>query len=173
MSCGIIKSLRNNTKNNRQWDSLVGYTVDQLRKHLEKRFKFGMTWENYGKWHIDHKIPISAFNFEKPEDIDFQRCWSLKNLQPMWAKENISKHDNLEKPFQPALILEFYPKCLNINAKSPTRLLNANAKATEQELVSMSRIPDRECYPDESPRRGCRIVGMAGQPENNNRQRPG
>jgi hypothetical protein len=64
-----------------------------------------MTWGNYGQWHVDHKIPISAFNYETPDDIDFKRCWALKNLRPMWAKENISKGAKLDKPFQPALAL--------------------------------------------------------------------
>ena len=93
-----------NNKNNRHWEDLVGYTVDILKKHLEKRFKPEMTWENYGAyWHIDHKIPIAAFNFEKPEDLDFRRCWSLKNLQPLESKQNMSKGAKIDKPFQPSL----------------------------------------------------------------------
>ena len=100
-------SLCGGVKNGRHWETLVGFTVDQLKKHLEKQFKPGMNWENYGKqgWEIDHIIPISAFNFEKTEDIDFKRCWALKNLQPLWAKENLRKHAKLTKPFQPALAI--------------------------------------------------------------------
>jgi hypothetical protein len=62
-----------------------------------------MTWENYGDWHIDHKIPVSAFNFSKASDIDFKRCWKLSNLQPLWAAQNVSKGNKLERPFQPSL----------------------------------------------------------------------
>jgi len=107
MSSAVYNALSSN-KNGRGWELLVGYTVIQLKKHLEKNFKHGMSWNNYGKngWHIDHIIPQSAFNFEKPEDIDFKRCWALKNLQPMWAKENISKGDRLQKHFQPSLIFK-------------------------------------------------------------------
>ena len=97
-------SLKGN-KNGSHWESLIDYTVDQLKKHLEKRFKPGMNWDNYGKWHIDHKIPISKFNFTSSEHIDFKRCWGLKNLQPLWAIENIKKKDKLDKHFQPALLL--------------------------------------------------------------------
>ena len=94
------------SKANRHWEELVGFTVDQLRIHLEKRFKPGMTWENYGTfWQVDHKIPIAVFNYEKPEDIDFRICWSLKNLQPLGKKENASKCAKIEKPFQPALAM--------------------------------------------------------------------
>jgi len=54
---------------------------------------------------LDYKIPVSVFNFTTPEHEDFTRCWSLKNLQPMWAKENMSKSAKLEKHFQPRLAL--------------------------------------------------------------------
>ena len=105
---GIHQSLSKGIKNNRKWELLVGYTVEQLKHHLESQFKDGMTWLNMGKWHIDHIIPISAFNYEKPEDIDFKKCWELSNLQPMWAIDNFKKHDKLEKPFQPSLAIGDY-----------------------------------------------------------------
>jgi hypothetical protein len=105
MSSHIWYSLHRGEKRYRKWESLVGYDVVRLLGHLEKRFKPGMTWNNYGEWHVDHIIPISAFNFEKPEDIDFKRCWTLENLQPLWAKENLVKHKKIDKPFQPSLRL--------------------------------------------------------------------
>jgi len=106
ISARISQSLGSGIKASRHWEDLVGFTIDQLKTHLEKRFKFGMTWENYGTyWSIDHKIPISAFNFNKPEHFDFQRCWSLKNLQPLEVKENSRKKNKLAAAFQPALAL--------------------------------------------------------------------
>ena len=39
----------------------------------------------------------------KPEHTDFKKCWSLKNLRPLWSLENMSKNDKLYKPFQPSL----------------------------------------------------------------------
>lgn len=100
----INKSLRK-TKNGRSWELLVGYTAQKLKKHLEKHFLPGMTWDNYGEWHIDHRIPITAFNYEKPEDIDFKRCWALENLRPLWAPDNRRKLNKINKPFQPSLLL--------------------------------------------------------------------
>jgi hypothetical protein len=101
------ESLRKGMKAGRHWETLVGYTVDQLKTHLEKLFKPGMTWENYGTaWHIDHKTPVAVFNFEKPEDIDFRICWSIKNLQPLEASINMSKGARIEKPYQPSLALK-------------------------------------------------------------------
>ena len=92
-------------KAGQRWEDLVGYSVDKLKKHLENQFSQGMNWSNYGKygWHIDHKIPIRAFNFKSPEDEDFKRCWALENLRPLWAKENLSKGGKLDRPFQPQL----------------------------------------------------------------------
>ncbi len=107
MKGGIRRSLRNSSKEGRMWESLVGYTWGDLKRHIEKQFILGMSWENYGPvWHIDHKIPISAFNFSSPEDIDFKRCWSLKNLQPLWANDNVRKQDKLISPFQPSLLIK-------------------------------------------------------------------
>jgi hypothetical protein len=100
------ESLRKGMKAGRHWEALVDFSVDQLKTHLEKLFQPGMTWGNYGTvWHIDHKIPVAAFNFESPDDIDFKVCWSLKNLQPLDANKNMSKRDKVEKPFQPALAI--------------------------------------------------------------------
>jgi hypothetical protein len=107
MSGGIYKSLVHGAKGGRGWEILVGYNLQQLMRHLEKHFLPGMTWDNYGRggWHIDHKIPKSAFNYAAPEHEDFKRCWALTNLQPLWERENISKGDKLSGPFQPTLAI--------------------------------------------------------------------
>jgi hypothetical protein len=75
--------------------NMVGYSALDLKEHLEKQFIDGMTWENYGEWHIDHIKPISLFVFESVDDKEFKECWSLNNLQPMWGVENIKKSNKL------------------------------------------------------------------------------
>lgn len=70
---------------------LLGYTIEELMTHLEKQFTDGMTWENYGQWHVDHIRPMSSFKFESPEDPEFKACWVLDNLQPLWGPDNLSK----------------------------------------------------------------------------------
>lgn len=90
----ICRSL-NGGKGGKSWESLVNYTYNDLKNHLENLFISGMNWKNMGKWHIDHKIPISAFNFTKPEDKEFQKCWALSNLQPLWATDNLKKSNRL------------------------------------------------------------------------------
>jgi hypothetical protein len=70
---------------------LLGYTIEELMNHLEKQFVNGMTWDNYGEWHVDHIRPMSSFNFTSPEDPEFKECWRLENLQPLWWPDNLSK----------------------------------------------------------------------------------
>ena len=70
---------------------ILQYTPEQLINHLELQFKDTMCWDNYGEWHVDHKLPITHFNISEMGDEEFMRCWSLDNLQPMWGIENIRK----------------------------------------------------------------------------------
>jgi len=103
---GAIYCSLKGIKNGRHWESLVDYKLSDLKKHLEKQFRTGMSWENYGKiWVIDHIVPKSVFNFKRPEDIDFKRCWKLENLRPLFTRENLTKWAKLDKPFQPMLRL--------------------------------------------------------------------
>lgn len=101
----VRRGLTPGSKIGRRTFEILGFTAEELRAHLEKQFLPGMSWENYGEWHIDHKVPLSAFNYETPDDIDFKPCWALSNLQPLWAPDNLSKKDKLEQPFQPSLLL--------------------------------------------------------------------
>lgn len=87
--CGMIaRSLRGKTDKTR---NLLGYSVDQLRTHLESKFVETMSWENYGKgvgqWSIDHIRPISKF----PASATIKEINSLENLQPLWHSENCRK----------------------------------------------------------------------------------
>lgn len=77
---------------------LVGCSIECLKQHLEKQFKFGMSWANYGtgwngkgmqEWHIDHIIPCASFDLSQPEEQ--KKCFHYTNLQPLWAEENWSK----------------------------------------------------------------------------------
>jgi len=78
------------TKNN-NIESLLGCNIDFLKKYIAKKFTKGMSWDNYGLygWHIDHIKPCSSFDLTKPEQQKL--CFHYSNLQPLWAKDNISK----------------------------------------------------------------------------------
>lgn len=87
----ISHAIKGRTKGGRSWTKLVGYGLQELRAHLELQFLPGMTWENYGEWHIDHIIPVASFTYESYDSEEFKRCWGLPNLRPLWGKENIGK----------------------------------------------------------------------------------
>ena len=95
MSTAIGRSLKENNKAGRHWETLVPYTLEDLKQYLENLFQPKMSWNNYGEWHVDHKIPRSSFKFANSEDKEFQKCWALKNLQPLWAEENLRKCNKL------------------------------------------------------------------------------
>ena len=76
------------SKKNKTFE-LVGCTPQQLKEHLEKQFREGMTWDNHGMygWHIDHIIPLSSATTEE----ELYKLCHYTNLQPLWAEENLSK----------------------------------------------------------------------------------
>lgn len=68
---------------------LIGCGKFELRCHIERQFKPGMTWENHGAWHIDHIRPCCSFDLSIPEQQ--YACFHFSNLQPLWAAENLQK----------------------------------------------------------------------------------
>lgn len=103
----IRRSLIKGTKNKRKKYDLLNYNYRKLKKHLNSTMPNGFTWQDFldGKLHIDHIIPISAFNFDKPEHLDFKRCWALNNLQLLSKGDNIKKSNKINHSFQPSLKL--------------------------------------------------------------------
>lgn len=81
---------------------MVGYKLEELEKHLQSTVPKGYTWQDFldGELWIDHIIPVSVFNFTKPEHEDFKRCWALENLRVIPARENMEKGARLYEPFQ-------------------------------------------------------------------------
>ena len=70
----------------------LGCSVKYLKAYIADKLRQNMTWDNYGKWHIDHIKPCSSFDLSKPEQQ--RRCFHYSNLQPLWAKDNLSKGEN-------------------------------------------------------------------------------
>lgn len=100
----LIRMSLKNRKDGYRWEQLVGYTLKDLMRHLERQFTSEMNWANYGSyWQIDHVTPVSAFNFDNFNHIDFIRCWELSNLQPLEKIRNNRKGIRIDKPFQPSL----------------------------------------------------------------------
>lgn len=84
----IWSAINNYTKSNTTL-YLLGCSIKDLKIHLEKQFTKGMTWKNYGKWHIDHIKPCASFDMSK--EIEQKKCFHYTNLQPLWAKDNYLK----------------------------------------------------------------------------------
>jgi hypothetical protein len=89
----IRRTLRFNKKKDGKMKEILGYTVDELRKHIESQFSEGMDWDKFlrGEIHLDHKKPIIFFKPQSIDDPAFKECWALSNLQPLWARDNLSK----------------------------------------------------------------------------------
>jgi len=85
----IKQALIKKAKKTYKTEILLGATVSFVRDFLEKKFLSGMSWKNYGKWHIDHIIPCSAFDLSKTEEQ--KKCFHYTNLQPLWAVDNLKK----------------------------------------------------------------------------------
>lgn len=66
---------------------MIGLNRHDLAQYIESKFEEGMTWENYGEWHIDHIIPLNAAS--TPEQIE--ALCHYTNLQPLWAEDNLRK----------------------------------------------------------------------------------
>jgi len=84
----LYRTIKNNQKSGSAVRDL-GCSISELKKHLELLFKPGMSWDNYGEWHIDHIIPLSRFDLTN--SIEFKEACSYTNLQPLWASENFIK----------------------------------------------------------------------------------
>lgn len=82
------RKLMKNTSTSR----LIGCSWEEARVHLESTFQPGMTWDNYGEWHIDHIIPLAS----AANDLDrIHQLNHYTNLQALWAVDNIRKSDKM------------------------------------------------------------------------------
>jgi hypothetical protein len=86
-------------KNRVHWEKIVGYKKEDLYKILQERLPKNVLFEECANssWHLDHIIPVSAYNFSSYEDEDFLKCWNFRNLRLIPASENIEKKDKLDK----------------------------------------------------------------------------
>jgi hypothetical protein len=87
----LNKALKNITKSE-STKKLLGCTMEELKTHLQNQFSTGMSWDNYGKWHIDHIRPCASFDLSDPEQVN--QCFHYSNLQPLWAIDNFKKSDS-------------------------------------------------------------------------------
>ena len=80
---------------------ILGCTMDEFVKHIESQFTEGMSWEKRSDIHIDHVIPCSYFNLLDEQELNI--CWNYRNMQPLWAKDNLAKNDSVDSKELPRL----------------------------------------------------------------------
>lgn len=87
----IRRSIKKNYNGDSIWKYLP-YSPQQLKEYLESKFENEMNWDNHGiYWHIDHIIPQALFKYDDTNHPDFIKCWSLDNLRPLKAIDNMKK----------------------------------------------------------------------------------
>lgn len=120
----ISKAIRRNSKRGKSLE-LLGCSVEFLKRHLEKKFLPGMTWDNYGsEWEIDHIVPCSLFDMN--DKWHQFVCFNWRNLQPLWTKDNQVKHNMLPGNYKE--IIEYIR--IAIGCKKGIILLNDVNKST-------------------------------------------
>ena len=72
-------------------EKLLGCDWKTAMNHIEKQFESWMNWDNHGKWHIDHIIPLASANTIE----EMTPLFNYKNLQPLLAEDNIRKGDKI------------------------------------------------------------------------------
>ena len=77
-------------KNDKEMGSTeyLGCNIKTFKQHIKQQFTGGMSWENCGEWHINHKILLK---YNKPSLEEVSERLRYTNTQPMWASENMSK----------------------------------------------------------------------------------
>jgi len=70
---------------------ILGCSYEFFRGYIQKQFKNGMSWDNYGEWHLDHIKPISLGKTEE----EVIQLYHYTNFQPLWAKDNVVKYNKI------------------------------------------------------------------------------
>lgn len=94
IGCLIRNSTKNGYKNSKSTD-ILQISIEEFKTYLENQFEDNMSWNNYGEWHLDHKVPVSlATNKE-----EFYKLNHYSNFRPLWSRDNIVKSDKLLEEF--------------------------------------------------------------------------
>lgn len=101
LSCAMRRALKCKPYSGSRVIEFIGCTPEELKKYLEAQFTNGMSWDNFGKWEIDHVFPLCKFDITNYEEM--RKAWHYTNLRPLWAIENRRKHAKVMNQYQPIL----------------------------------------------------------------------
>jgi hypothetical protein len=97
-----IRKMIGDRKSYRSSQSIIGCNWATFKAHIESQFNRGMSWRNYGRWHIDHIVPCAEFDLT--DDAQLKRCFHFSNLRPLWARDNLRKGSTITE-CQPELTI--------------------------------------------------------------------
>lgn len=117
------------TKNNTTV-KYIGCSIQYLKKWIEHQFVDGMSWDNMGKWHMDHVKPCASFDLTN--EVDILDCFNWKNLQPLWGKDNLVKSNKIDM----CMIEQHLQKALRFEASD-----TLSAQAKEGDLLETPESP--------------------------------
>jgi hypothetical protein len=83
-------AIRSNSNKSGKITELIGIPILDFKDYIQKLFKDGMTWENWGEWEIDHIKPCASFNLSN--SVEQKECFHYTNFQPLWKRENQNKY---------------------------------------------------------------------------------
>lgn len=136
---------------NKSFMEYIGCSFDTLKLHIEMQFLNGMSWDNYGEWHIDHRVPLKS---AKTEEQMYKLC-HYTNLQPLWAPDNLRKNGSLIYTVKQITTEETKPFILNIHyAKRMPTIKYAFGLFANDLLVGVVTYG-----PTASPKTASRLVG--------------
>lgn len=96
LNLAIYRAIKEN-KSGRMWERILGFTLNDLKMHLENLFDENMTWDNYGSyWWINKIIPKSVYLYRNVSNNEFHKCWSLKNMIPVNKKECVRRKNTVD-----------------------------------------------------------------------------
>lgn len=88
LRCRILVGMkRRGWYKNNTTKKILGADVNTVKTWIENKFSEGMSWQNQGKWHIDHIVPVSSAKTKE----EIEKLFHYKNLQPLWAEDNWRK----------------------------------------------------------------------------------
>jgi hypothetical protein len=107
IASGTVYKMLKSQGSSKNGESCFGHfpwTPEELWVHITSSFEPWMTPDNQGlydpktwddtdpstwTWQLDHIIPHSTLPYDSYDHPNFIKCWSLSNLRPLSAKQNV------------------------------------------------------------------------------------
>jgi hypothetical protein len=92
----VTSALKNQIHRHETPEQLLGCTLAEYKTYLENQFEPGMTWDNWGRWNVDHVVPVSSVDLCNP--LSRIKIFNYTNTRPMWTDKNLKKSASTTTP---------------------------------------------------------------------------